>query len=103
MLAPDQLAAYLEKRLADVIWRDELNKASEENKFLKASAAFVCSRHFADDHGGVSGVIEIARSIKTGRVLIIGHDEKAGFGVTSEMKGNLIHLNMASADMHASG
>ncbi len=56
-------------------------------------------RHFADDHGGVSGVTEIARSIKTGRVLIIGHDETAGFSVTSEMKGNLIHLNMAAADM----
>ena len=60
----DQLAAYLENRLADVIWRDELNIASEENKFLQQSAAFVCSRHFADDHGGVSGVTEIARSIK---------------------------------------
>ena len=95
----DQLAAYLENRLADVIWREELNTASEENKFLQQSAAFVCSRHFADDHGGVSGVTEIARSIKTGRVLIIGHDETAGFSVASEMKGNLIHLNMAAADM----
>ena len=97
----NQLAAYLENRLAEVIWRDELNTASEENKFLQQSAAFVCSRHFADDHGGVSGVTEIARSIKTGRVLIVGHDETAGFSVTSEMKGNLIHLNMAAADMQA--
>ena len=95
----EQLAAYLEKRLADVIWREELNTASDENKFLQQSAAFVCSRHFADEHGGVSGVTEIARSIKTGRVLIVGHDETAGFSVTSEMKGNLIHLNMAAADM----
>ena len=101
LASADQLAAYLEKRLANVIWRDELNKASRENKFLEPSAGFVCSRHFADDHGGVSGVIEIARSIKTGRVLIIGHDETSRFSVTSEMKGNLIHLNMASADMHA--
>ena len=97
----NQLAAYLENRLAEVIWRDELNTASEENKFLQQSAAFVCSRHFADDHGGVSGVTEIARSIKTGRVLIVGHDETAEFSVTSEMKGNLIHLNMAAADMQA--
>ena len=97
----NQLAAYLENRLADVVWRDELNTASEENKFLQQSAAFVCSRHFADDHGGVSGVTEIARSIKTGRVMIVGHDETAGFSVTSEMKGNLIYLNMAAADMKA--
>ena len=97
----NQLAAYLENRLADVIWREELNTASEENKFLQQSAAFVCSRHFADEHGGVSGVTEIARSIKTGRVLIVGHDETDGFSVTSEMKGNLIHLNMAAADMQA--
>ncbi|MCH1515651.1 MAG: sigma-54-dependent Fis family transcriptional regulator, partial [Alphaproteobacteria bacterium] len=83
----NQLAAYLENRLAEVIWRDELNTDSEENKFLQQSAAFVCSRHFADEHGGVSGVTEIARSIKTGRVLIVGHDETAEFSVTSEMKG----------------
>ena len=97
----DQLAAYLEKRLAEIIWRDELATESGENKFLQQSLAFVCSRHFADEHGGVSGVIEIARSIKTGRVLIIGQDSEAGFSVTTEMKGNLIHLNMASADMQA--
>ena len=30
----DQLAAYLKNRLAEVIWRDELNTASEENKLL---------------------------------------------------------------------
>ena len=94
----DQLAAYLEKRLAEIIWRDELATESGENKFLQQSSAFVCSRYFADEHGGVSGVIEIARSIKTGRVLIIGQDRDAGFSVTSEMKGNLIHLNMAAGD-----
>ncbi len=94
----DQLAAYLEKRLAEIIWRDELATESGENKFLQQSSAFVCSRHFADEHGGVSGVIEIARSIKTGRMLIIGQDRDAGFSVTSEMKGNLIHLNMAAGD-----
>ena len=63
-LQADQLAAYLEKRLAEIIWRDELATETEENKFLQQSAAFVCSGHFADEHGGVSGVIEIARSIK---------------------------------------
>ena len=94
----DQLAAYLEKRLAEIIWRDELATETEENKFLQQSAAFVCSGHFADEHGGVSGVIEIARSIKTGRVLIIGQDREVGFSVTSKMKGNLIHLNMAAGD-----
>ena len=94
----DQLAAYLEKRLAEIIWRDELATETEENKFLQQSAAFVCSGHFADEHGGVSGVIEIARSIKTGRVLIIGQDREVSFSVTSKMKGNLIHLNMAAGD-----
>ena len=94
----DQLAAYLEKRLAEIIWHDELATETEENKFLQQSAAFVCSGHFADEHGGVSGVIEIARSIKTGRVLIIGEDRDVGFSVTSKMKGNLIHLNMAAGD-----
>ena len=99
LIGADQLAAYLEKRLAQTVWRDELNASSEDNKFLQQSAAFVCSKHFADDHGGVSGITEIARSIKAGRVLIIGHDADIGFSISSEMKGNLVHLNMAGTDM----
>ena len=94
----NQLAAYLEMRLAETIWHDELVTGSSEAKFLQKSPAFVCSRHFADEHGGVSGVIEIARSLKTGRVLIIGQDGKSTFSVTSEMNGNLIQLNMAMGD-----
>ena len=97
----DQLATYLENRLAEIIWHDELNASSGDNKFLQQSGAFVCSKHFADENGGVSGVTEIARSIKAGRVLIIAHEASSGFNISSEMKGNLIHLNMASADMQA--
>jgi two-component system, response regulator FlrC len=97
----DQLATYLENRLAEIVWHDELNASSGDNKFLQHSGAFVCAKHFADENGGVSGVTEIARSIKAGRVLIIAHEAGSGFNISSEMKGNLIHLNMASADMQA--
>ncbi len=101
LIGADQLATYLENRLAEIIWRDELNASSGDNKFLQQSGAFVCSKHFADENGGVSGATDIARSIKAGRVLIIAHEESSGFNISSEMKGNLIHLNMASADMQA--
>ena len=97
----DQLATYLENRLAEIIWHDELKASSGDNKFLQQSGAFVCSKHFADESGGVSGVTEIARSTKASRVLIIAHEAGSGFNIRSEMKGNLIHLNMASADMQA--
>ena len=57
LIGADQLATYLENRLAEIIWRDELNASSGDNKFLQQSGAFVCSKHFADENGGVSGTI----------------------------------------------
>ena len=99
LIGAEQLAAYLDKRMAEPVWRDKLEANSENNKFLQQSAAFACSRHFADDNGGVSGITEIARSIKASRVIIIDHNAEAGFSIRSEMKGNLIHLNMAAGDM----
>ena len=54
----DQLAAYLENRLAEIIWRDGLASETEENKFLQQSAAFVCSGHFADEHGGSAALLK---------------------------------------------
>ena len=60
--------------------------------------AYVCSQIFSDTHGGVSAVVEIARGLKASRVLILGIDESGNFSVKTEMKGNLIHLNMAASD-----
>ena len=58
----------------------------------------MCSQTYADAKGGVSAVVEIARCLKASRVLILGSDESGNFSVRSEMKGNLIHLNMAATD-----
>ena len=94
LIGAEQLAASLECRMAQVAWRDASAAAGQAD-------AFVCSRAFADKSGGMSSVVEIAKGLKAGRVLIIGQDQGEAFAVTTEMRGNLIHLNMAAADCTA--
>ena len=102
LIGAEQLAAFLERRMADVIWQDALNPLEKEVAKAPPSAqtvdAYVCSKAYADAKGGVSSVIEIARGLKASRVLIIGRNDNGDFSVRSEMKGNLIHLNMAATD-----
>ena len=103
LVGAEQLAAFLDCRMAQVNWHDASAAARPKDKSqLSAPAgqidAFVCSRSFAETSGGVSSVIEIAKGLKAGRVLIIGQDETETFSVTTEMRGSLIHLNMAEAD-----
>ena len=94
LVGADQLATFLDCRMAQVIWHDASAVTGQVD-------AFVCSCSFADKSGGVSSVVDIAKGLKAGRVLIIGQDQGEAFSVTTEMRGNLVHLNMAAADMTA--
>ena len=103
LVGAEQLAAFLERRMADIIWHDVSNGLTKEGgaksvALANVADAYVCSKAFAAAKGGVHAVVEIARGLKAGRVLILGHDESDNFSVQTEMKGNLIHLNMASSD-----
>ncbi len=94
-----QLAAYLSRRMAEIIWHDEAHTQKPDGVAARGTVCFVCSQNFADKQGGVSAITEMARAIKAGRVMIIGHDTAEGFCIHTEMKGNLIHLNMVSEDL----
>ena len=108
LLGAEQLAEFLENRMAQVSWHDNSQisqknaGASSPDASLAASLAidaFVCSKKFADKAGGVSGIADVARKMKASRVMVISSDNQKAFEMNSEMRGNLIFLNMAPSDM----
>ena len=107
LVGADQLAAFLKNRMAKISWHDAKNAsqggsgkplADEVAPQGEAAHAFVCSKAFADQAGGVSGIADIARSMKASRVMVISDDKQKDFEMRSEMRGNLIFLNMAASD-----
>ena len=103
LIGADQLAAFLGCRMARVTWHQpesagRSGDAGQPSVPVSPPEAFVCSASFADKSGGVSGVVDIAKGLKAGRVLIISQGQDDAFSVTTEMRGNLIHLNMAAED-----
>ena len=83
--------------MADIVWLDTTNGSAKTALPVNTVDAFVCSQTYAGKNGGVSAVAEIARGVKAA-VLIIGRGESNNFSIRTEMKGNLIHLNMAASD-----
>ena len=98
LIGADQLAAFLERRMAEVTWFDPQCKLAKATLPANTFDAYVCSQTYSDAKGGDAAVVELARSLKASRVLIIGRDESEKFSVKTKMKGNLIHLNMAASD-----
>ena len=107
LVGADQLAAFLKNRMAKSSWHDAKNApqrgsgkplADEVAPPSEAAHAFVCSKAFAEQAGGVSGIADIARSMKASRVMVISDDKQKDFEMRSEMRGNLIFLNMAASD-----
>ena len=108
LLGAEQLAEFLENRMAQVSWHDnsQISQKSAGASLPDASIAatsavdaFVCSKEFADKAGGVSGIADVARKMKASRVMVISSDNQKAFEMNSEMRGNLIFLNMAPSDM----
>ncbi len=107
LVGAEQFAAFLENRMARVSWHDAKKApqrgsgkslAESEAPLSAVADAFVCSKEFTDQVGGVSGIADIARSMKASRVMVISADTQNDFEMRSEMRGNLIFLNMAASD-----
>ena len=99
----EQFATFLENRMATISWHDAKQApqrgsgkplADDVAPLGAAAHAFVCSKEFADQAGGVSGIADIARSMKASRVMVISTDTQRDFEMRSEMRGNLIFLNL---------
>ena len=68
--------------------------ASANSKIPQSFDVFVCSAEFADKNGDTPGIVDLARSMKAKKLMVIGNDESDQFFVSHEMNGKLIRLNM---------
>ena len=68
--------------------------ASANNKTPQSFDVFVCSAEFADKNGDTPGIVDLARSMKAKKLMVIGNHESDQFFVSHEMNGKLIRLNM---------
>ena len=55
---------------------------------------FLCSAEFAEQNGGTTGIVDLARGMKAKKLMIIGHDDSDQFFVSHEMNGKLIRLTV---------
>tara|TARA_B100000989_G_scaffold298522_1_gene288246 strand:- start:596 stop:1735 length:1140 start_codon:yes stop_codon:yes gene_type:complete len=56
--------------------------------------AFLCSGAFAEKQGGVPAVVEMARSMRAKKMMIVDSDADGQFHVAQEMNGKLIRLTV---------
>ncbi|MBT6567223.1 MAG: sigma 54-interacting transcriptional regulator, partial [Candidatus Puniceispirillum sp.] len=68
--------------------------ANPNGKIPQSYDVFLCSAEFAEINGGTSGIVDLARSMKAKKLMVIGHDESDQFFVSHEMNGKLIRLCM---------
>ena len=66
--------------------------ANPNGKIPQSYDVFLCSAEFAETNGGTSGIVDLARSMKAKKLMVIGHDESDQFSVSHEMNGKLIGL-----------
>jgi len=103
----DMLVEIFAMRMAEVgIRGDEVpapaglcsaSTASANAKIPQSYDVFVCSAEFADTAGGTAGIVDLARTMKAKKLMIIGHGESDQFFVAHEMNGKLIRLTMPRA------
>ena len=70
------------------------SSANANSQIPQGYDVFVCSAEFADKNGDTPGIVDLARSMKAKKLMVIGHDESDQFFVSHEMNGKLIRLNI---------
>jgi len=70
------------------------SSANTNSQIPQGCDVFVCSAEFANKNGDTPGIVDLARSMKAKKLMVIGHDESDQFFVSHEMNGKLIRLNI---------
>jgi two-component system response regulator FlrC len=100
----DMLIDIFAMRMAEIGIREDVaakpagdcatGSANPNGKIPQSYDVFLCSAEFAEVNGGTSGIVDMARSMKAKKLMVIGHDESDQFFVSQEMNGKLIRLCM---------
>jgi two-component system response regulator FlrC len=98
----DMLLEIFTMRMADAILHGDTNAQSRvgdaagvaTSKISPSHDVFICSSEFAEQNGGTTGIVDLARGMKAKKLMIIGHDDGDQFFVSHEMNGKLIRLTI---------
>ena len=95
--AGESLFEILTMRMASVQWREANAPAAKADARIVGAAsqpidAFLCSADFAESQGGVAAIVEMTRSMRAKKLMVIDNDADGQFHVTQEMNGKLIRV-----------
>jgi len=97
--AGEGLSNILAMRMATVNWSETAGPAGKTDSAKAAASsqpidAFLCSGAFADKQGGMPAIVEMARSMRAKKLMVIDSDDDGQFHVTQEMNGKLIRVTV---------
>ena len=95
--AGESLFEILTMRMASVQWRETNAPSAKANAGNAVAAsqpfdAFLCSADFAEKQGGMAAIVEMTRSMRAKKLMVIDSDADGQFHVTQEMNGKLIRV-----------
>jgi len=97
--AGEILFDILTMRMATVTWREAAVPATKTDSAEDAASsapfdAFLCSGTFAEKQGGVPAIVELARSMRVKKLMVVNIDADGHFHVKQEMNGKLVRLTV---------
>ena len=97
--AGEILFDILTMRMATVTWREAAVPAAKTDSAEDAASsapfdAFLCSGTFAEKQGGVPAIVELARSMRVKKLMVVNIDADGHFHVKQEMNGKLVRLTV---------
>ena len=98
----DMLLDIFTMRMANAILYGDISSKSHgvdtvgvaTSKISQCCDVYLCSAEFAEQNGGTTGIVDLARGLKAKKLMIIGHDDSDQFFVSHEMNGKLIRLTI---------
>jgi two-component system response regulator FlrC len=97
--AGESLFDILAMRMATVTWSEAAAPAAKTDSAKAAASpqpidAFLCSGAFAEKQGGMPAIVEMARSMRAKKLMVVDIDTDGQFHVNQEMNGKLIRLTV---------
>ena len=97
--AGESLFDILTMRMATVTWSEAAAPAAKTDSAKAAASpqpidAFLCSGAFAEKQGGMPTILEMARSMRAKKLMVVDIDADGQFHANQEMNGKLIRLTV---------
>ncbi len=74
--------------------RDSSTKIKNMSETQQFYDVFLCGAEFAGKVGNTAAIVDIARSMKAKKILVVNSDGGSQCSITSDMNGKLIHITL---------